>query len=313
MTLLSGLEPCRALNYDHLAPEWSSSVALFVTSPNARDAVSVRLAVTPSAGTAWLWVHAIVDGRELAYNVDHVVARRRPVDVLADDAVYETPAGSCRLARIGPRGAPQWTEIDVTVSAHEGLRAPDAPGPVKLRVHGRFQPAAAEGGTLPGRSELLGDADIAVVVDGEEIGRVAGASQWHEQHQDAPRFVTPFTYASLRGPSLSLIALIGPNASGGFARGEDGERTFDAAVIPEPEDRQHAFALHGPDGSLEGQLSVVHELIIPVYGRPWWGTLVAGEIDGHPVSGSVNRWRFHPEGDPFTPTGAHNTSARTTR
>ena len=294
------LDPCGSLGFDITAPIWSESVALFVTTPAAASAASIRLFRFPSAGTAWLWVHVFTPNAAWAYNVDHVPCGSEVTSVDGDDVAYR--AGGATFTRLGPREAPTGGTIDVEVAAHAGHEAPDVDGETPIRVSGTFTPAVSAMATLPGRSELLGDASVRVQVgDGEAI-TIAGHAQFHEQHQDNPRFVVPFTYASLRGPDLSLIALIGPRASGGFgsrratasgSAAPASPQRYSAVRIPEPEGGRHAIELEaGPGEALTGEAVVVHSFTIPVYGRPWWGTLVTATIDGAPLSGSVNRWRF---------------------
>lgn len=298
------LEPCPKMGFDITAPIWSESVALFVTTPDAASAVSIRLCRYPSAGTEWLWVHAFTPGGAWAYNVDHLPCGDDVTDVDAGDVSYR--AGGAELTRLGPRDGPTGGAIDVEVAAHRGPEAPDSEGAVPIRISGTFTPAMSAGATLPGRSELLGDARVRVQV-GEDVFTVDGHAQFHEQHQENPRFVVPFTYASLRGPDLSLIALIGPRASGGFGRRREESaaaaaasasvpataQRYSAARIPEPEGGRHPIELELEGGGrVAGEATVVHSLIIPIYGRPWWGTLVTATVDGASLSGSVNRWRF---------------------
>jgi hypothetical protein len=281
---------------------------LFVASGDGLDAVSLRLCTYPSVGTAWVWVHAICGGESWSYNLDHVRSGSERVDVMGADPVYEVADASVRFMRRGRREAPEEGVVDVDVPAHRGLCAPNAPGTSALRISATFSPTASQGGILPGRSELLGTAAVAISVDGRAIGTVRGAAHWHEQHQDRVRFVTPFTYASLRGPDVSLVALIVPSGSGGFTRGATCDAVYRAAHIPEPIDGHHPLRLTGDDADLRGELEITNEIIIPVLGRPWWGTIVRGTVEGHPVSGSVNRWRFAPDAEPFTPTGVDPTA-----
>ena len=298
-----GLDPCAGIGFDITEPIWSESVALFVTSADATEAVSLRLCRYPEAGTAWLWAHVFTTDGAWSYNVDHLPCAGSVTDVDAADATYAIDGAT--FTRSGPRDAATGGAVAVQVDAHPGADAPDEEGTTPVRIHGTFTPAGTGGGTLPGRSELLGQAEIAVELPDRTV-TVAGAAQFHEQHQSNPRFVVPFTYASLRGPALSLVALVAPRASGGFAihhdragvdAGEPRLVTFREARLSEPDDGAHRVELiaEDPADTLRGDARVVHSFTIPLYGRPWWGPLVTADLDGKPVSGSVNRWRFQPE------------------
>lgn len=297
-----GLDPCPKLGFDILEPVWSESVALFVTSADAADAVSLRLCRYPSAGTAWLWAHVFTADNAWSYNVDHLPCDDTVTDVEAADVTYALEGAA--FTRDGSREAPTGGTAVVAVNAHIGTDAPDAEGSTPVRIEGTFTPSGSAGGILPGRSELLGTAEATVHV-GDRTFAVAGPAQFHEQHQTNPRFVVPFTYATLRGPSLSAVALVAPRRSGGFALHHEAGSAevqavaFSTATIDAPADgaATHAIELIGaePGDTVRGEAHIVHNFTIPLYGRPWWGTLVTAELGGHHVSGSVNRWRFQPE------------------
>lgn len=298
----SGLDPCPKLGFDILSPIWSESVALFVTSADATEAVSLRLCRYPSAGTAWLWAHVFTADGAWSYNVDHISCDDAVTDVDAADVTYAIEGAS--FTRAGTRENPTSGSAVVSVDAHVGANAPDDEGDTPIRIEGSFTPAGSAGGILSGRSELLGDAEVAVRV-GDRSFAVSGRAQFHEQHQTNPRFVVPFTYATLRGPSLSAVALVAPRGSGGFAlrhgarSAESKPAAFAAARIDAPADgaATHAIELVGEDeaDTVRGEARIVHSFTIPLYGRPWWGTLVTADLDGHRTSGSVNRWQFQPE------------------
>lgn len=300
-----GLDPCAEIGFDITQPIWSESVALFVTSADATEAVSLRLCRYPEAGRAWLWAHVFTADGAWSYNVDHLPCDGTITDVDAADVTYAIDGAS--FTRAGDREAATGGTVAVEVDAHAGADAPDETGATRLRITGAFTPAGAGGGILPGRSELLGHAEVTVELPDRTIV-MAGRAQFHEQHQSNPRFVVPFTYASLRGPELSLVALVAPRGSGGFAlhHGPSGAGTaaaasravtFAEARIAVPDDDGHAIELlaEDPADGVTGHASIVHSFTIPVYGRPWWGTLVTADLDGAAVSGSVNRWRFQPE------------------
>ena len=282
--------------FDAAAEIHSESVLLSVVTEDASAALFARLCRYPSAQTAWAWVHVLTAAGCWSYTDDRVGCAPEPLDLTDDVVRYEASApvrGSWK--RNGPRDAPDSAELAISVPAHPVTSGPAGPGTVALNVEARFSPRHGGGGTLPGRSEVLGDAVVEVSA-GDTVLNFGGVAQWHEQEQSAPRFRVPFTYASLQGDGIALIALIGPKASGGFLRGDLGDlRLTEASIGPED------LMLRTEQGTaLRGTSEVVHAYSLPIYGRTWRGTFVRATLEGRSIVGFVNRW--DPEAPAFEGT-----------
>jgi hypothetical protein len=102
-----------------------------------------------------------------------------------------------------------------------------------VRLEAVFAPRQTAGSTLPGRSEVIGDVAGTVRLPRGNL-EVAGFGHWHEQHQEQARFTVPFTYASLRGAAVSLVALTAGGASRGFVRRGDDVSAITAFTIDPP-------------------------------------------------------------------------------
>ena len=291
-----------AAPFDIGADIHSESVLLSVISPDASSGVLTRLCRYPSARVAWVWAHVHTPAGSWTYVDDRLTCGPEALALDAPDLVYTAePAADARWLRRGSRERPAGAEAALHLESFADIGGSPATlgiDAVDLAVSLRFTPRYDSGGTLAGRSELLGDGDAHVVAAGAEH-RFTGVAQWHEQEQSAARFRVPFTYASLAGDGIALIVLIGPRASGGFVRGTSSDARINRASIAEPRgDGHHAIDVEVDGGAgLAGDLRVVHAYSLPLYGRTWRGTFVAGRLGDHEVSGFVNRWA--PDAPPY--------------
>lgn len=254
-----------------------------------------RLARHVDEGATWLWAHAFLPGGVVAFHDQDLACDGGRTAVDGAGVEYRqsgSPGASFR--RHGLRNAMTGAGVHVEVSGHSDGFAPAGSGPVPLIIDASFTPVRAAGGTLPGRTEVLGRVSAAVVVDGVEHG-VEGWAQWHEQHQTEPRFTVPFTYATVRGDALGAVLVRGPRRSGGLLwRGEKQETVLEFDLSPPGAGRSLSCRL--ADGStVRGMLQTVQRYAVGINGSPRPGTLVSGDLGGSPVSGCVNDW---------TPVGA---------
>ena len=276
---------------DPAAENPSESVLLTAIADDARTGVFARLCRYPDAGVAWLWIHVAAEGRSWTFVDDDAPCGPDHLDLDGDSVAYDAgPAADAVWQRSGTRHAPVAASLDVSLAmAPDGAGGAD--GPVDASILVSFTPAHATGGSLPGRTEVLGRSSVRATIGGRSI-ELDGAGQWHEQEQAAPRFLVPFTYVSLAGDDTALLGLIGPRASGGFVRGS-GSGT-DAALRRVSVDRTATgFAIEAEtDGgdTIGGRAEIGHEYTLPVYGRRWSGTFVTAEVDGRRLAGFVNRW-----------------------
>jgi hypothetical protein len=167
------------------------------------------------------------------------------------------------------------------------MHAPHGDGRYGCTIEASFRAAADAVSNRAGRSEVLGVTTFTIDVGGNSHN-FNGRGQFHEQIQSDPRFTLPFSYLTLRGPDLGLIAIRGPRgARGHLLRAE--ALTEIARIELTPPGSSRSVALHGADGSVTGgRLETTCDYSIPVFDGYRPGTLVAGEIGGVPVSGCVN-------------------------
>lgn len=265
---------------DTAAENYSESVLLTAIARDARTGVFARLCRYPDAGVAWLWVHVVAGGRSWTFVDDDAPCSSDHLDLDSDEIAYDArPAADAVWRRSGTRLAPTGASLDLSL--------PDA------TIHVSFTPTHAAGGTLPGRTEVLGKSVVRATVEGRSVD-FEGVGQWHEQEQSAPRFLVPFTYASLAGDDTAMIGLIGPRASGGFLRGRGTDAVLRRmSIAPTGGADTSGFAIEAETDTgdeIRGTAEVGHAYTLPVYGRQWSGTFVTAEIEGRRVAGFVNRW-----------------------
>ena len=245
-------------------------------APDARSGVFARLCRYPDAGVAWIWVHAATPEGSWTFVDDNAACTNERLDLDADNLEYSArPAAEAAWTRTGSRHAPTGATLRLNMAA---------------QVEATFEPLHASGASLPGRSEVLGRAHVHMAFYGVDT-EFDGVAQWHEQEQAAPRFLVPFTYASLLSDDTAMLAVIGPRRSGGFLRGTLGDRTLDRVDISPAGDTGFAIEATTDTGeTVKGTAKIGHAYDLNVYGRRWRGTFVTAELAGARLTGFVNRW-----------------------
>lgn len=253
---------------------WTESRYLDLVSDDGRLALVTRLARHPDEGVSWLWAHLFTPDGCVGY-VDNALPDPWP------DGVAARFDGDERSA-----------EVEVAAPAHDGATVPEGAGGVPLRISARFTATGGAGGTLPGRTEVLGDVR-ATVTAGDRTVELAGRGQWHRQEQDTPRFEHRFTYGTVRGDGFGAVLLTAGGPGGALVvRGAAVERATGLTIDPPGDDR--AVALAFDDGRrLDGRLRATYRYTLPLPTGPRPGSIVVGELDGVAVSGCVND--FEPE------------------
>jgi hypothetical protein len=258
-------------------------------SPDAQYGFVGRLSRYPSLGQTWLWGHAFLPGRVFAYTDDSLPCGPGVTDTTAPGTTYVNAEPHAEFRRAGAREAMTGATLSLRVPAHEDPHAPGGPGPVPLRVEATFRADRRTGGSLPGRMEVLGEVEWTLEVAGERL-EMTTAGHWHEQHQEAQRFVVPFTYVSLRGRDLSFVAILARRGASGFAYRGDAIVSIESFEI-EPRAPRRAFTIVLADGTLvAGHVDRVHDYSVPIYHHRRPGSQVAGLANGEPVAGTVNDW-----------------------
>ncbi len=278
-----------ATGFDPDEPIWSESVMLECVDDDASSGFVVRLGIYPDIGLAWLWVHIFQPDEVLSFNVDHMTCPRQRTSSGTPYARYgaEGPARA-RLWRTGPPAPLAVAGLTAEVHAHRSRHAPSVVGSIPVSLRASFTPGTAAGSSLPGRHEVLGEVTGSVWVAAGRPFEVSGRGHWHEQHQEAPRFRVPFTYASLRGEGLAVVAALGVRGARGFVHRRHATVRVVGGVF-EPPGPRRSFALDLEDGTtLQGTVKTVHDYSVPIHDVRRAGTLVSADVDGHAATGTVN-------------------------
>jgi hypothetical protein len=255
----------------------TESVYLDAVSPDGADAFVVRLQRNLGEATAWLWVHVFRGGEVWGSVAEDLPCGEAAVDPASAPCRYEDAASTVVFERHGGGPAMRGT-----------LRAAAAtPTGVPLRVEATFAVTMLTGdeGLLGGRTERHGAVEATITV-GADSWTLDALGQWHEQHQDTPRFGVPFTYMTVRGAARSLVGLVTPRGSGALVASPAGAERVDQLMIDPPGPRRSVVA-----GHVGGTLRATYTYELPIGGHPRASSIVVGDLDGSPVSGCVNDWR----------------------
>jgi hypothetical protein len=281
------------IGIDHLSADriWSESVYADCVSEDGQSGFIVRLCRYPEQNTAWLWAHAFFPRGLLAYNDHYLPCSGGRTGVEESDVTYTlTGEPSVAFKRLGPRDQPRGARVNCLVMAHQDPEAVNGPGPESLHIEAELLPQHPPWRPNQYRSEWLGDVK-GTIGTGDSRIEIQGLGHWHEQHQKAPRFQIPFTYLSLRGPNLALIATaIKGDDRGHVLRGAQITRV--TSIVIDPPGKRRSLLITLEDGStLRGEISTTHDYTVPIYDQRRPGTLVTALIKGERLSGCVNDWR----------------------
>jgi hypothetical protein len=292
--------PAQARRLVRGEPIFSESVYLDAVTADGRAGFVARIGRFPEARVAWVWGHVFTPELGMRAFVDHEAPDDgKPSRVEADEVRYEGGSGEANMrahlgvVRTGPRLAPR----SVTLTARLPLRPVAAAGgeesvtvaPEVAELAATWQPRHAVFESLTGRSEVLGATEATLRLGGAERS-VRGFGHFHEQHQEQPRFTTPFVYATLRGVRFSCIAIRSRGADRGFAVREPGSQPVAISTIGiGPLGDTRRLRLELADGNtLLGRLDATYRYTNELFGVERKASIVRGEVGGEPVSGCVN-------------------------
>ncbi len=249
---------------------WSAYVD--VVSPDGQRALIVRVSHDPAADRAELWVHAFLDGRLYA----HMSAHPCPPlsSSLTGDAHQQVHLD---LAR---------GQLKARVLARQTDRCVFNDGHMPLVVSLQWQTEGQQGSNLRGRDERLVRVAAEVSIDGQ-LAELAGWGHQHTQLQAQPRFSAPFTYLSLRGDTVGFVGLLTRAARRGFGTRQGAPLKASEVRLDAPAGLRQML-IETTEGTLEGTLVRTYQYWIPMGGRWRDGSIVAGTLDGCPVSGVIN-------------------------
>lgn len=260
---------------------YSESVQVSLADPAGKNFLSIRLCQYPDAGVAWLWVAVLIDG-EFIQIADNAVPWQGGASVLpgAAQASYaaRSAAASISFVRDGAVNQPVQGRMKFVGNSSSAIQ-----------VEVTFSPSELYEGLIPGRAEVFGRATAALNIRGRVLN-LEGPGQWHEQQQTAPRFVTPFVYASLWGEGVFATFLQTPDSSGGYVISPQGVTGYNGADFNRPQSVREV-SMTAADGRISKfWFEERHHYTLDIYGKPWRGSFVHGKIEGVTVSGFLNSW-----------------------
>lgn len=279
---------------DHLAgePVWSESAAMTYLSEDGSLGFSARLCRYPEHQTSWAWITVHEGDRTWSYVDNHLPSGRTRHELEAEKVVYELPTDQpvLELVRQGAPGELVVGRLTASVRAHEASSAPEGAGDVPLRIEAEIRPTHPVQRAAPGRCEVFGEI-VAMLWIEDRVLRVEGSGKWHEQHQERPRWISPFSYLAASGDGASLLAVTSPARSYGFF--EEGGRapSVEAFSIEDPAARRH-FEISLDDGRrLAGVAHRIRQWSVPIYDDRRPGSHVRVEMDGRELVGGLNDYQ----------------------
>ncbi|HJP40354.1 MAG TPA: hypothetical protein QGF35_01425 [Dehalococcoidia bacterium] len=272
--------------------KWTESAALQGFQDDGRLGVAIRIQRFPARAQDWLWLHIFTPRRVYGFVSDGLPGSRDVLRMDSPDVSYgvgseRTPGGGV-LRRRGPRGAPQAAVAFVYGMGHQGPDMPQGSGPLKLTVSATFTPSPTAS-PPPDGLEIPG-AVSASIGFGRRSRDLTGFGHWLEQHQETPRFETPYTYLSISGPQASIVARRSPSSVSGYVLKAGSEEEIDRFEIS-PVGSRRTVKL-GTKGGSHFELGVedVHRYELPIGDSPRASSVVSTSIDGMSLAGPLNDW-----------------------
>ena len=279
---------------DYLSQEriWSESIYADCVTADGKTGYMLRLCRYPDQATSWLWAWVFTPDNIYGFNNHYLPCPEQRSIVEDPDLTYEQPGDSYAIFhRQGSRNNPQGASVSINVMAHEGIIAPHESGPISMAVEAHMSSHTPPWRINPYRSEWIGKTRGKMTVNGQEID-IQGFGHWHEQHQKAPRFQTPFIYLTLRGKNLCLIGTITQTEKLGHVVKSSGvEKIINMDISPLGEQRQIRIELDNGE-VLDGTIFTRHRYSTPIYDQQRPGTLVNATFREERLSGCVNNWQM---------------------
>lgn len=285
----------------HNARARSEAVYLDAVDADAGNAIVVRTCRYPTLGTQWVWLHLFSEGVLRAFTAHALPCPDGMTDLTQVTARYEfRDAPGMRhivFERQGPIAAPRVAQARFALDCTQALAHPQeaarfaapahGPGPCRIEGEIAFTAQAAPVSNRDGRHEMLGQATVALSIDGLPHGFTARA-HFHEQEQDDPRFTLPFSYATLRSPQRGFVFIRGMRG----VRGQFVEGTRSTPIVHVDLERpatRRAIELALEDGrTFAGVLDARCRYEVPIFDVPRPGSFATLVLDGESFSGCVN-------------------------
>lgn len=276
--------------------EWSESALLQGVSRDASIGFIVGIDRFPGRRTASVWAWAFLPGEVYGYVEEGLPDSDQRLPLAPTEATYDVdvPGTAARLSRILHEGSTRGGRAFARVGAH-GL--PDGAaglGPIPLAVGGTMATERTAGFSMNNRVQVLGAVTGSIEVARRGV-QFRGYGYWRERRDATSRYDRPFTYASLCGDELALVAVATPTWASGFAcrSGLVPVEGFEVDALA-PERRLRVYL---DDGSrIEGRAEAQHQFSIPAGGQRLCGQLVTFDTAAFRLAGVIYDWEPQPAG-----------------
>ena len=269
---------------------YSESAMVMYVAADGETALTLRFCRFPDDGVTWLWCH-VLDGDRLFGFTDHDLPCDGARAFDGPAAAYATVAPTALIERSGSDGAMTEARFSAGLLMAERAAGRHGPGDTRGSVNGVFTPRYSLGEAVAeGRREVVGDLVGEIVLGGRRL-RLEGLAKYHEQRQDTPRFIEPFRYLCLWGPTASCVAIASRAGQIGAAMLDGAESVVTRFVAPPIADAR-SVELGLRDGiGLRADVRTLKAISLPIGSETWRGSFVTATLGGHAVTGMLNEWQ----------------------
>jgi len=276
---------------DHLAGQalWSESVRMDSQSADGEEGFWLRICRYPGNDTTWTWGHVFTYNGLYAFTDHYQPCSEQRTDLSQNQVTYQSGQGSNQvtLVRNGTQLSPLSCSARARVNMHKRNDAPHGAGNYPVAIDAEFTSLTSYADLLPGRTEVQGRVQATIEVENQRL-QFDSLGQFHEQPQERPRWMSPFTYLSVWSEELAATCILTPRSSNGFVF-QNGELFLVSEIAIEPPAPSRGLLITLANGrTLEGRTETKHQFAIPVYDNDWNGSRVFASINGTNCAGAVN-------------------------
>jgi len=291
LVLLTGL-PAPAMTAT-IDPDYAESVAMTAHADDGTTTFDVRLARFPDKASGTLWFYAFVDGQQYAVvEEDLAISRTQPIDVSADDAVFEVSgAATASLSGSNRHSSAMTGRVQARGLLHTLAHPDPGSGTIPVEIDANFEADHRPFAVRAGRLEVMGNVRGVIRIEDRSYP-LDLPGKWHEQTGVRPRFAPAFTYLFVQGSDRALMATRHATGAWGYVYRAGELVAVRGLEIDERGPERRHFTATLEDGTrVTATATVVREVSVPIEGqrRPGATVLVTGDLGS--MVGVLNDWR----------------------
>ena len=263
---------------------------------DASTTFDVRIARFPEAESGSLWFYLFVDGVQYGL-VDDAVTLPDPgvTRIDAADARFALSGSSiASLAGSNRQGRSMGGVLTARGHLHRNAHPETGPGSVLVQIEATLEASHEPIRVRPGRIEVMGQVRGVVRIE-NAVHSFELPGKWHEQVGERPSFAPAFTYLSIQGNSVGLMATRHERGAWGYVFADGRTEAVVDLEIDGYGAAERAFSATLANGArVQGRATVVREVSVPIEGQRRPGATVLVESSLGPLVGVLNDWQPEP-------------------